>query len=383
MPPYQRTPAQPARRPKGRSRLPYAFALGLVVVGLVIGALSLRALSAPSPTPEATATLRRPSVSSDTDAPPTEVPTSAPTARPTATQTPAPTLPPQGSHTVQAGETLLGIALKYDVSMARIQIANDLGDNQTVRVGQTLIIPASISGESAYWRARVVRAGDTLSSLAAEAGVSVAELDRVNALQGSSVIRLGSTLILPINVPQPAPTSPPVTRAATVLPPTVPPATRTPLPTVAPTVAPSPAPTRTPAAVDGSVAAQEAQVLAAYNEARAAAGVPPLTLSPALSAAARAHAQDCAARGYGSHVGSDGSDTKTRILRAGYLSPLAWGENWAWAHTTAEAWQMWFIEEAPSGPHRDNILSARYREVGIGVVASNGGYYYITDFGAR
>ena len=57
------------------------------------------------------------------------------------------------------------------------------------------------------------------------------------------------------------------------------------------------------------------------------------------------------------------------------------GENWAWARSAAEAFDMWFNQETDYGPHRSNILSARYGQVGFGVVASNGGYYFIADFG--
>lgn len=127
----------------------------------------------------------------------------------------------------------------------------------------------------------------------------------------------------------------------------------------------------------------EQQLLALYNGARAAAGIAPLRISASLTAAARAHAQDCATRGYGSHVGSDGADTRSRVLRAGYANPRAWGENWAWARSPAQAWDMWFTQEFPKGPHRDNILSARYTEVGFGIIAANGGFYYIADFGSR
>ena len=125
------------------------------------------------------------------------------------------------------------------------------------------------------------------------------------------------------------------------------------------------------------------QLLTLYNQARAAAGVPALRYSAVLETAARAHAKDCATRGFGSHVGSDGADTKTRLMRAGYAASKAWGENWAWGRSATQAWDMWFTQEYPSGPHRDNILSARYTEVGFGIIASQGGFYYIADFGSR
>jgi uncharacterized protein YkwD len=292
---------------------------------------------------------------------------------------------PQATYVVQPGDTLLGIAIRFDVAMARIQIENDFGESLTVRGGQTLVIPARAQpDERPFWRARVVKPGDTLSSIADEAGVSVADLARVNGLGGSTVIRVGAILILPIAGTAAVPPVSPVAVATAV--PTKAPAS-TPLPRVTgPTATAPPAATARAAALPATVAAPvsgdaEQLLLAYYNGARAAAGIAPLQLNASLSAAARAHAQDCATRGYGSHVGSDGADTKTRIIRAGYANPRAWGENWAWARSAAQAWDMWFTQEYPSGPHRDNILSARYTEVGFGIIAASGGFYYIADFG--
>lgn len=51
--------------------------------------------------------------------------------------------PPQVSeHTIARGETLSGIAQRYSISLARLREANQLR-NDTIRVGQVLVIPAS------------------------------------------------------------------------------------------------------------------------------------------------------------------------------------------------------------------------------------------------
>ena len=367
-----------------RIRWPYVGAAAMVLIGCVVALLSLPRLSSPEAVP-APATARPsptqpPIVALSVTPAATLPPTAAPPPTPVPTTTPRPT--PQASYVVQPGDTLLGIAIRFDVAMARIQIENDFGESLTVRGGQTLVIPAKAqSDERPFWRARVVKAGDTLSSIAAEAGVSVADLVRVNDLGGSTVIRVGATLILPISG---SAALPPVAPTATA--PVVPTARPTPtqpravVPTATVAVRSLTLPATAAAPTSGDA---EQQLLAYYNGARAAAGIAPLRYNPALAAAARAHAQDCAIRGYGSHVGSDGADTKTRVLRAGYAGPRAWGENWAWARTPAQAWDMWFTQEYPSGPHRDNILSVRYTEVGFGIIAANGGFYYIADFGAR
>jgi LysM repeat protein len=92
---------------------------------------------------------------------PGETPTPTPriAARPAGT---APPLPPADTATptvsptpivyvVKSGDTLLGIALEYGVSVEALQAANSIEDPRFLRVGQTLVIPTGeeeISGSS-------------------------------------------------------------------------------------------------------------------------------------------------------------------------------------------------------------------------------------------
>jgi uncharacterized protein YkwD len=123
-----------------------------------------------------------------------------------------------------------------------------------------------------------------------------------------------------------------------------------------------------------------AEILALHNAQRIAAGLPPLVPSAALQAAAQMHAEDCVARGFGSHVGSDSSSSRMRIARAGYGGTQT-GENWAFARSAAVAFQMWFHQESPSGPHRRNIMSADFSEVGFGIAPMRGGFIFIANLG--
>lgn len=374
------------------ARWPYYLAAGLVLLGCALGAAALPSLAPPGGGPTTAAPATRNAATPATPSASSDGPVAViPSALPASGSARPPTPTPRALYTVQGGDTLLAIAYRFDVAMARIQIENGFGDDTTVRVGQTLRIPSPVlADEQPTWRARVVRPGDTLLSIAAEAGVSLASVDRVNGLNGSRVIRLDDILILPTGGPAaPAPPSPPPATSSPTQPPFRVPAPTTTLVVASPTAAvvrspipPSPTVPLSPTPARSGGEAED-QLLALYNGARSAAGVVPLKLNAALSAAARAHAADCAARGFGSHVGSDGADTKTRILRAGYANPSAWGENWAWAGGAAQAWDMWFTQEYPSGPHRDNILSPRYTEVGFGVVAAVTGFYFIADFGNR
>lgn len=71
-------------------------------------------------------------------------------------------------------------------------------------------------------------------------------------------------------------------------------------------------------------------------QARASAGLKPLTLDPRLTAAAVVQTNDQAARGYMGHDGSDGSTFDQRIRRQGY-NLWTGGENVAEGYTTAAA----------------------------------------------
>ena len=47
----------------------------------------------------------------------------------------------QGSYTVELGDTLAGIALKYNVSIEALALANDIEDYDHIEAGQVLVIP--------------------------------------------------------------------------------------------------------------------------------------------------------------------------------------------------------------------------------------------------
>lgn len=81
-------------------------------------------------------------------APPKQEPT--PTfvlSTPTPVNTPTPTATPI-VHQVQSGETLISIALEYNVSVAALQTANGISDPQMLQIGQSLIIPTGEQDES-------------------------------------------------------------------------------------------------------------------------------------------------------------------------------------------------------------------------------------------
>jgi len=123
---------------------------------------------------------------------------------------------------------------------------------------------------------------------------------------------------------------------------------------------------------------------------------PPLAWSPQLAQSAQSHSQDMANNGFQSHNGSDGSNPLQRMQAAGYTDPSSDGENvYAYAESVDQAMEAFLLDWGVSDAgHRDNILQPNassqdaYRDVGIGLVKSNGpngvGPYVITqDFGAQ
>ena len=102
------------------------------LIGLWLTACGGRVLSGPTPPPHSLAVIL-PS--------PTLISTLAPSMlTPEPTSTPAPT-PAPIIHIVQPGDTLLGIALQYNITLAALQQVNGVLKPETLQIGQKLIIP--------------------------------------------------------------------------------------------------------------------------------------------------------------------------------------------------------------------------------------------------
>jgi uncharacterized protein YkwD len=116
--------------------------------------------------------------------------------------------------------------------------------------------------------------------------------------------------------------------------------------------------------------ALESGVLAEVNALRRSRGLTPLRLSSALSAAALQHSEEMGTQGFFGHDSADGSAFWKRVqrfypsARRGYWSV---GENLLWSSPDVDpagALKMWM----DSPPHRENLLTARWREIGISAV---------------
>jgi LysM repeat protein/ribosomal protein L40E len=213
---------QADRMPEITLSLPAALGAFLVILligaGVVFGVLNAKGnIVVPTAVPTATSTA-----------------TVTPTATEVFTLTPSPTftpLPPI-EYTVSAGDTCGGIAFTFGVSIQSIIVMNNLDAAcVTLRVGQVIKVPyptptppppptstlepAAATKAACPTASYTVQANDTLSSIAINYNVSMADIRAFNNLP-TDTVQLGQTLLVPLcarapdpNQPTPTPTLPP------------------------------------------------------------------------------------------------------------------------------------------------------------------------------
>jgi soluble lytic murein transglycosylase-like protein len=173
-------------------------------------------------------------------------------------------------HTVQPGETLWSIAAANNLTTRTVAAFNGLSETSQVVLGSTIMVPTTVEGYASLQKAGLVtatpaapaapaaaapastgaaapapmgaytvRVGDTLSGLAATAGVSAADMAAMNGLSLDGTLLAGTVIKLPSGSPTPPRASEPA------------PATH-----VVPAAAPAPTPTRLGASDVQSIAAQ-------------------------------------------------------------------------------------------------------------------------------
>lgn len=228
-----------------QSRVVFWFTAACAVLILVIGALVLR-FRDPVVTvalmPTATPLPPTPTFTSTWTPLSTEI--SPPIRTPTITTTPTPTDTPRPArfHIVNPGETLIGLSLRYRVSVESIASANGLEPEAQIQVEQNLEIPwptptpplvpvavtvrgvnivADPQGCDRAENLHEVRGGDTLLKIAAQHDVDLELLLLVNRMTADTILRPDDTLCIPEIIiggtlpptpgptPTPSPTSPP------------------------------------------------------------------------------------------------------------------------------------------------------------------------------
>ncbi|MBK7723550.1 MAG: LysM peptidoglycan-binding domain-containing protein [Austwickia sp.] len=111
-------------------------------------------------------------------------------------------------YAVRPGDTLGGIAARHGLSARQLAAANQISTHAVLRIGQRLTVPGGqsatrstvkasrSSAAGSFGASYTVKAGDTLSGIAARYGVSQTALLKANHLR-STVIRTGQRLAVP------------------------------------------------------------------------------------------------------------------------------------------------------------------------------------------
>jgi len=135
------------------------------------------------------------------------------------------------------------------------------------------------------------------------------------------------------------------------------------------------------AVADLSVDSEEQAFLGLINAYRARHNAPALAMDPALTRAATWMAEDLAGRSTFAHTDSLGRSPWKRMPDCGVETPggenLAAGTNSSSAQWALDAW-------ISSASHREVMLTAEFKSIGISRVYRSGsyyGWYWVTDFG--
>lgn len=97
---------------------------------------------------------------------------------------------------VVEGDTLSGIALRYNTTVEALVRLNNISNPNLIYTGQLLIISDGNDSSSTF--SYTIKYGDTLSEIAQRYGTSVYELARLNGIADPNIIYAGDTIQIPI-----------------------------------------------------------------------------------------------------------------------------------------------------------------------------------------
>lgn len=112
---------------------------------------------------------------------------------------------------VQPGDTLIAIAVRNNISLADIALANSLSDFDLIFPGQQLILPAIPAPNTpqpepapvGFEQAHIVQAGETLFNIASAYGVSMEAIITANHVANPDLLQTGQSLQIPRGLPAP------------------------------------------------------------------------------------------------------------------------------------------------------------------------------------
>ena len=99
----------------------------------------------------------------------------------------------ESTYYVQAGDTLSAIANKFGTTVSSLVSLNHISNPNVIYVGQKIYVGEASQGQS---NAYTVQAGDTLSGIAAKFGTTWKALAQKNGLANPNVIYVGQTLTI-------------------------------------------------------------------------------------------------------------------------------------------------------------------------------------------
>ncbi|RMF63706.1 MAG: LysM domain-containing protein, partial [Calditrichaeota bacterium] len=115
------------------------------------------------------------------------------------------------TYTVQVGDTLSAIALKYGVGVAELVAYNGIANPDLILAGQQLTIPVAESPApaAASPQTYTVQPGDTLFAIATRFGVRMSRLAEANHIADVNWIAVGQVLVIPAERSAAEPLPPP------------------------------------------------------------------------------------------------------------------------------------------------------------------------------
>lgn len=110
---------------------------------------------------------------------------------------PTPTPQPEPSYdtyTVMAGDTLSGIAQKFGTTYQELAAINGIADPNVIHIGQIIKLKRDTTSTPQSGDTYTVQAGDTLSGIAAKYGTTYQELAALNGIADPNIIHVGQVL---------------------------------------------------------------------------------------------------------------------------------------------------------------------------------------------
>jgi uncharacterized protein YkwD len=223
----------------------------------------------------------------------------------------------------------------------------------------------------------VVELGDTLAGIAAKFNSTEDGIIKANNIENANSLFAGQLLVVPINLVTATATLPPTSTPIT---PTVPgQPSSTPIQPVGVSVTGTPVTQGQCSFTESASFVSELANL--INTERTANGLPALSQNQRLVSAARAHAIDMICNDYLSHIGLNGSTPETRVKAQGYTATFVFEHLFALAPAnggTPLAAFNWWINDSEQ---RAQILSPNVADFGAAYVSSPdsllGGYFVL------